>query len=174
MSIWTTPPWTALVAGKAWTAAKARAAFENLLAFTEAAAGAPRASVLALAPGGRKLPVTTGSTAAWVSILDLDSVGELGGWLSATQTGGIGGALEVALSSDNGASWAASATIFTSGVTWSNQGLFGCNLITGEVSWVVGGVITVPLPAGVVNAFRLRVTNAGSHTYQPLIEAGKP
>lgn len=174
MSIWTPPPWASLVAGKAWTAAKARAAFENLLALAEAAAGAPRVSVLALAPGGRKLPIITGVTGAWVSILNLDAVGELGGWLNASLTAGAGGAVEVALSSDNGASWAASATLHSESGAWSAQGLFGCNLVTGDLDWIVGGGVNAPLPAGPVNAFRIRVTNVGSHTYQPLIEAGKP
>lgn len=41
MADWTDPPYTALVAGKAWTDAKAQAAFENAVALAEGATGAP-------------------------------------------------------------------------------------------------------------------------------------
>lgn len=147
---------------------------DNPEAIAEGAPDAPRVAVRALAPGGRSLPVLDVAAITWGAIINLDDVGEIGGWMAAGVTAGGGGTFQASLSDDNGSNWSAAATLATWPTTGSTSGLISINLMTGDFSFF-NNTGTITLPTGPVNAVRFRTTGAGSgFIYQPLVEAGKP
>lgn len=101
MADWTDPPWTQLVAGKAWTDEKAAASFENVVAQAEGAPGAPKQMPLSLDLFLGELSFD--ETAAGLSGLgDLDGILIFWRFRPAASTSST---LSIRFSDDDGATW---------------------------------------------------------------------
>lgn len=118
MADWTDPPYPALTVDKAWTDAKATAAFENIVALAEGADGAPKVQ-------GKALNISIGNLIGTTAIIDLDDCAKLLLTATANQTGtgsSISSSIGYQLSSDNGASWGSTVVLATSDVLGGGGG----------------------------------------------------
>lgn len=113
MADWTDPPYSGLVAGKAWTDEKASAAFENVVALAEEAMGAPKIK--------RRAFSGTGSSVTFTGL------GDYGGFdfsASAMNSTGFDVDMTLEYSTNGGSSWSTPAAIAvirsTGGVTMIN------------------------------------------------------
>ena len=147
MAQWTTIDPNTLLPGDPWTSAKAQAAFENLEAVAEGAAGAPRIEAASI--NNLFLGLTAGDVNVWNGLTDLDTRN----WLSVS--GQIG---QIRTSVDNGANWS-SATSVT-----AIQNPFAISLATGQV-YSRGNASLLATNAAPINAVQIRTTSGPSRAF---------
>lgn len=135
---------------------------DNPEAIAEGAPDAPRIAAIAMG-GGQLLPYLAGGAAVDVALIDLDLISEIN-----IHTVNLVGTLDISLSDNNGSSWGSRQTVGTWEIGWGML-----NLDTGAwTSLGNSGVLT--LPAGPVNAIRVRASGPGAGlSMQPFIAGGR-
>lgn len=123
MADWTDPPYSGLVAGKAWTDEKASAAFENVVALAEDAMGAPKIK--------RRAFSGTGTTVTFTGL------GDYGGFDFSASARNVGVASVIALeySTDGGSSWSVPDTL----AVVKESG--GVTMINGAFDFATGTIV---------------------------------
>lgn len=123
MADWTDPPYSGLVAGKAWTDEKASAAFENVVALAEDAMGAPKIK--------RRAFSGTGTTVTFTGLGEYSGI-EFSA--SATNASGFDRDITLEYSTNGGSTWSvpdALAVVKTGGATRISGGF---DFATGAVA----------------------------------------
>lgn len=100
MADWTDPPYSGLVAGKAWTDEKASAAFENVVALAEEAMGAPKIK--------RRAFSGTGTTVTFTGLGEYSGI-EFSA--SATNASGFDRDITLEYSTNGGSTWSVPDTL---------------------------------------------------------------
>lgn len=116
MADWTDPPYSALVVDKAWTDAKAIAAFENVVALSEGAPGAPKIVGNALDLGFGYTVCNTTARAISAGALNTRYVRFKQSSVNSGSSGTITATIRVRASNNNGVSWGSWVTVKTSSV----------------------------------------------------------
>lgn len=134
MADWTDPPYSGLVAGKAWTDEKASAAFENVVALAEDAMGAPKIK--------RRAFSGTGTTVTFTGLGEYSGI-EFSA--SATNASGFDRDITLEYSTNGGSTWSvpdALAVVKASG---------GATRISGGFDFATGAVAVEGLADAVVH-----------------------
>lgn len=124
MADWTDPPYSGLVAGKAWTDEKASAAFENVVALAEEAMGAPKIK--------RRAFSGTGTTVTFTGLGEYSGI-EFSA--SATNASGFDRDITLEYSTNGGSTWSvpdALAVIRSTG---------GVTMINGAFDFATGTIV---------------------------------
>ena len=191
MAQWTTIDPNTLLPGDPWTSAKAQAAFENVEAVAEGAAGAPRIQSKAL--GGVILPAfSTAATNGFAGVSDLLDYSKfsVNAWFQSF-TSAVGSShtiFRIRLSDNNGSSWGAAQNISIPSANTSTLMVynvaFSLDTNTGDIKgfyYVIGGqdfslgtfsqVLT--LPTGDVNAWQIGHTGTGTTAAMATVTGGR-
>lgn len=159
MATWRTIASTEVDADSPVTATLMSALSNNPTAIAEGASGAPKIAM--------KIAQGTGATIDFTSLSTFNGI-----WLEfyATDSGGSGANITVALSDDGGSTFSAAATVavIPSGGTWLQGSVF-VEFSTGWSNSAYGGATaastanpTVTTPAGTVDALRLSSSATGT------------
>lgn len=132
---------------------------ENPIAIAEGASGAPKIAM--------KVVQGTGATINFTGLDDFNGI-----WLDfyATESGGVGADITIALSDDNGSSYSSASivAVIPPGASWLHGTVF-VEFDTGWSNSAYGGATsastanpTVAVPVGTVNAVRLSSSSTGT------------
>jgi hypothetical protein len=183
MTDWTTVDLNNLLPGEPWTSGKALAVYENPIAITEGATGAPK--IVATALAGNRLPAF-GANTGWAGLTDLGAVDEIffAGFVRVVGRAVDPVTFQVRFSNDNGSTWATEQTLYTIPANPTPDTEAGAiamtiDLVTGVSSIAPPGPIssisnpTLTIPSGGADAIQFRVNGTGHFRLTASITAGK-